>query len=506
MLELNTAIHATCNIFKSSLLAKIDDRVSTPLRKRFDVMLPDSSDTPLSEQDNYKRISAFRLLSNHRLSDIKKHLLTRPALVRETGTPKPITIWGFSVKGIRAEGQCPKCKGKFRIDSNKGFICPTCLTHPQRFLIDFWHEGERIRRGTTLDGKTLRSFADAHALLRQAENEIDAHRFDLAKWREREKKEYNFKVLIMEWHRDKKDLLKTDERAESYVPMLMTYMKHYLIPFFGHMDVRDIRKMHTKEFKNKMSSMSPKKIDLGPKYRKNIMGALSHFFNCLIEDEVLEKKPKIPTIDVPEHDFEVISPETQVVLLEYIHEEHKPIFVYLFGQGCRPAEARALKWDCINGDTVTYKRTWSRRKLKETTKTKRIRKNYLFYDTREFLPPRRFPNDFVFMHGKKKKRPYSGDFLNKLFNRAVIQLNKKLEEVGDTFRLKIKLYEATKHSFGTYMLRTIGVSPEVLQKHFGHVKLEQTLKYTKFAAVDTFREIEEKNRKVISLFNVNKKS
>jgi integrase len=433
----------------------------------------------------------------------KQQQLTNQVSERNDRSPENSgNFWGLSLKGIRAEGKCPKCKGRFKTDANKGFLCPTCLTHPERFLIDFWHQGERIRRGTTLDGKTLRSFPDAHALLRQAENEIEAHRFDVAKWRERQKKEFNFKVLVMQWYEDKKELMKNNERAPSYVPLLMTYIKHYLLPFFGHMDVRDITPMKIKEFRKKLSIMSPKRIDLGPKYRKNILGALGHFFECLIEDEVLEKKPKIPTIDVPEHDFEVISPETQAALLGFIPIEHKPIFVYLFNQGCRPAEAMALKWDCINGDTVTYKRTWSRRKLKETTKTKRIRKNYLFEVTRAFLPPRRFPDDYVFMHGKHKKRPYSGDFLNKLFTRAVSQLNKKLEEVGDPFRLKITLYEATKHSFGTHMLRTVGVSPEILQKHFGHVKLEQTLQYTKFAAVDAFKEIEERTRKVIPLYTV----
>lgn len=503
MLELNTAIHANFQNYKPFLFLRIEDRVSTDIRGKCDDLLVEEKETLLHEQERYRGLSALRLLSSNLFTDIKKNLLTIHLRVRENWSLKNIKIFGLSVKGIRVEGKCPNCKStRFGVDETKGFVCRNCLLPPpsdSRYFVDFWHEGERIRRGTTLDGKPLRSFADAHALLRQAENEKEAHKFDISKWREKEKKEFSFKVLITQWYEDKEDLLKDKELAPSYVPMLMTYMKHYLIPFFGHRDVRDIRTQDVKEFKKKLSSMSPKKIDLTPKYKKNILGALSHFYECLNDDYDLDiKKPRIPTIEVPEHDFEVISPETQAILLSYIPDEHKPIFVFLFGQGCRPAEARALKWDCIDNDTVSYKRTWSRRILKETTKTRKPRKNYLFYNTRASLPPRRFTNDFVFTHGKKRK-PYSGDMLNRLFNKAIVQLNKKLEEVGDPFRLKITLYEATKHSFGTYMRRTLGVPRDVLQKHFGHVKPEQTDKYLKFAAVDAFREIEEKTRKVIPL-------
>ena len=79
------------------------------------------------------------------------------------------------------------------------------------------------------------------------------------------------------------------------------------------------------------------------------------------------------------------------------------------------------------------------------------------------------------------------------------KFNEKLEEGGETIRLKITLYEATKHSFGTYMHNKLGVTLEILQKHFGHEKIESVLKYTKLQAVDTFREIQEKRKKVVSI-------
>jgi integrase len=123
---------------------------------------------------------------------------------------------------------------------------------------------------------------------------------------------------------------------------------------------------------------------------------------------------------VPEHEPNVISPETQAVILNLVPEEHKPIFTFLFNQGCRPSEVRALKWKDIQGDTVIIRRTWSASKLREQTKTKRIRHNLLFSETLKTLPPKGFGEEFVFTHGKIVKRLYSHNYLNKISSRRQV--------------------------------------------------------------------------------------
>jgi len=87
-------------------------------------------------------------------------------------------------------------------------------------------------------------------------------------------------------------------------------------------------------------------------------------------------------------------------------------------------EATALKWKDIEGDTVIIRRTWSGEILREQTKTKKIRFNLLFNETLKALPERRFPDDFVFTHGKALKRHYSDNYLNKIF-KACRQLGLK---------------------------------------------------------------------------------
>lgn len=189
-------------------------------------------------------------------------------------------------------------------------------------------------------------------------------------------------------------------------------------------------------------------------------------------------------MEVPEHEPKTIGKEIQIKILGFIPDEYKPIFIFLFHQGCRPGEVRALKWDCIENDIVTYKRTWSAQQLREVTKTKRIRHNLIFPETMAVLPKRRFPSDFVFVHGKKLKRPYSKTFLQDIFNNALDEFNRQYGTA-----LKIGLYEATKHSFGTQLVNE-GVSLELLKGWFGHTSQKTTEKYAKLKVVEAFRDLQ----------------
>ncbi|GAB4486305.1 MAG: hypothetical protein OHK006_13950 [Thermodesulfovibrionales bacterium] len=380
------------------------------------------------------------------------------------------------MKGIHPEGRCPKCKGTFKRDKQKGFVCPGCLTHPKRYTVCIHYKGERIRRGTTLDGKTLQTFADAHGLLRQAENDIEAHRFDPARWKAKDRVDYRMSIQLDLWYHEKVDLMNKGRRAAGYVPKLKTYIEHYYKPFFGHKDVREI--FNCKDFVNGL----PNRLSL--KYQKNISDALKGFFNWLKENRVIAEIPVFPVIEVPEHEPQTISREIQLKLLDEIPAEHRPIFTFLFYQGCRPGEVRALKWDSINDDVVTIKRTWSGRVLKETTKTKNIRHNLIFPEVMAVLPARRFPLDFVFTHGVESRRPYSQDFLNRLYRDAQDSFNLKH---GTT--LKTSLYESTKHSFGTQLINQ-GVPESLLQQWFGHTRAEMTKKYAKLRVVDAFRDLQ----------------
>jgi integrase len=385
--------------------------------------------------------------------------------------------WGLSMKGIQPTGKCSNCNGiKFKKDERRGFVCINCGSKPDYYLVAIHYKGERIRRGTDLDGKTLRTLSDANAVYKQAQAEIARHAFNPAKWKAKDQIDYRFSILVNKWYEEKLEMMEDGKRAPSYVPKLNTYMRHYYLPHFGDRSVKEIFSL--KDLSNKL----PKR--LSPKYQKNILDALSGFFKWLRDEErLISELPFVPSIEVPEHVPTVLTPEQQRAILDLIPLEHKPIFTFLFMQGVRPSEARALKWRDINGDTVCIRRTWSDGVLREQTKTKRIRYNLLFPETLQALPARKaFPDDFVFTHGIEVKRYYSHDLLNKLFKTAC----KALDLEG------VELYEATKHSFGTWHINN-GVNKDVLKEWFGHTSVKSTEIYAKLNAVEAFRKLQNSN-------------
>src|SRR4030042_4504929 len=324
--------------------------------------------------------------------------------------------WGLSMKGIRAEGKCPICQGKFTSD-RKCFYCPIHLTTPKRFTIFISYKGKVIFRGTDLQGKTLRSFADAYALRSLAESEMDSKKFDPEKWITKSSVNYKFKAQINAWYEEKLAWLRQGQLAPSYVPKIEQYIRLYYMPFFQGFDVREIRTHHIREFIKQF----PEK--LSAKYKRKILDALRNFFHWLLEDKAITDMPTFRRIEVPEHIPVTISREIQNKLLEEIPDKHKPIFAFLFYQGCRPSEVRALKWKDIEGDVVFIRRTWSCYQLCERTKTKNQRKIILLPETKQYLAERGFPDDFVYKNGNK---PYGDTFIRVTFRRVCKKLDIKI--------------------------------------------------------------------------------
>lgn len=368
------------------------------------------------------------------------------------------------MKNIRCEGYCPVC-GRFRIPKCKHNI-------PARyFFIDFNFQGVRIIKGTNLDGKTLRTLNEAIALQQLASNEILTGRFNLAKWTTKAKPEFQFHVLCEKWYQEKRREVEQKRLRPSYIVKIRQYITHYY-GFFNGQDIRSI--FNVKDFALQL----PEKLSL--KYQKNIVDALMNFFRWCRDNRYIQELPVFPKISVPEHIPTTLSLEDRLDILSRIPREHKPIFTFLFYQGARPSEIRALKWDCIkwdhiNGDTVTYKRTFSNDVLIETTKENNIRQNPIFPEVMAVMPKRSFPADFVFKHGKKIRRHYSKTFLNDLFKAASVKYG-------------TELYESTKHSFGTYW-RQKGMPLDLIQGWFGHKSAKITEIYAKADVGKQFKEV-----------------
>lgn len=407
-------------------------------------------------------------------------------------------------RNIRAKGRCPVCGGPF--SAREGLTCPKHRTRPERYMLDMMHDGTRIRRETDLDGRPIETLAQARALATRARDEAERGSLDVELWSSRGPREHSLAWQLGRWLDEKDALMARGMLAPGYVPKLRTYADNYLLPALGSMDVRHVRASHVKALANDMPSMSPRGRALSPKYVKNVLDALRGFMRWLRDEErLIDDIPRFPQMDVPEHDFQVITPEQQLGILDMVPRKHRRIFQFLFHQGCRPSEARALKWDCVEGEVVTYRRTFSGRRLVQRTKTGRIRRNYLFPEA-QYAIKRRLPEDraewaafrdgFVFTHGKSG-RPYSANLLNRVYRDARAAYNEAMAARDPRWwPITATLYEATKHSFGTAQYMA-GTPLETLQRHFGHSKPEMTLRYARVDAVDEIARLDRERREAM---------
>ena len=377
------------------------------------------------------------------------------------------TLGGQKMKGvirpISRQTNCPSCEKKFQYLPKLGYACPSCKTVPNRFRIDMHFSGERYFICSDKQGQALDSFQRALLLLSHIQHEIENHIFDPSKYVASDIKKYYFENLLDKWIADKERDAEKGQLSYSYINPLKGHIRNYIKPYFKGKDVRDIRTIDIKEFGRQI----PDK--LAPKTQKNIINALENFFNTLLTDEILDKKPLFPKISVPEPAIKWCNREVQDSILNAIPDRHRFIFFFLTRQGLRPAEAVAIKWEDIDlsNGIITVKRTMSYRRIVERTKTKKVRPRLIHPDVLDILKsgPQGLPNVYLFINPNSKK-PYLTDTLQRFWKEAC-------KAVG----VDIELYQATRHSVAS-MAASSGVSIAIIKEVLGHTDIRTTQKYT----------------------------
>lgn len=397
----------------------------------------------------------------------------------------------FMSTGIRPQGKCPECGSKWEWHRTKFFRCPNHHhVNPKLFLIDFKHKGERFRRGTDLNGNTLRYYKDASDLYAQAQSERVSKEaeFDPYKWRVKGSNAYAFSKLVREWYKEKYMLSCKPEGASKkvgyeYASTMKRHAENCWIPYFGDKDVRHI--INLNRFTNQ--------LDCSPQYASDLQSTLMQFFKWTFAERLITRLPEFETVDVI-REFQTVDKETQLKFIELLPEHAKPIFTYMIYQGARPSEVCALKWDSVSFDDVGGGKVIYQRTLKtidksqkfilfDHTKNGKDRDNYLYPEARRILPQKSFPDNFVFT------RP-NGNHHNRNSLHKIYRATKKhwLKKYGD--EIQCTMYEFTKHSFGTQFIEKYG--PEslyALKEHFGHSNIKTTEKYVNVKPVDMVRQM-----------------
>jgi len=366
---------------------------------------------------------------------------------------------------------CPKCSDLFEDIGKKGFVCPNCLTQPDRYYLDVHFQGKRVRVFCDKQGVPLDSYERAFDLLAHINYEISDHSFDPSRYVRSEQKEFYVMNLC-----DKFLDYKIASIAPSYQKDYRR-MIHIVKDYYKTTDIRDLQRkiyiINFKEYLEKTFTLSGKSI-------KNILDLFKTFLNyCRNDLEIIDTVPAFPEVDLTPFNSKWVLEEEKIALFELVPDEHKPIFAFLMLQGCRPSEVRALKVKNVSLERqqITIMATFSSRTYREKRKGRRSKAVTIpiHSELQGYITERvknNLPEAFLFVN-PRTGRYYSLDTLDRIW--AKVREKAHLDK-------GVRLYDASRHSVvstlcnnGTSSYKAsklIGVGTKMIEERYAHCMAE----------------------------------
>jgi len=391
---------------------------------------------------------------------------------------------GLSMAGkIRSDDKCSVCGAGF-FDNGTDLVCKKHFTTPKKYYLDLHYtpkgikkKGIRLKIRWDQHGQRLDSYARAVFESRLIYREIAAGKFNPNIYCNKSYQKYVFDDFVWKWF----DQTKSDLAPGSIINKELMIRVHYL-PQFGGCDIREIRKFDILQYYNKL-----KETNLSDNFISAIMNGLKKIFKDACDWEMIDRIPGFPKIKrVRPESPKWIDRDTQEKILALIKPGHQPIFKFLILTGCRPGEARALMWDCIDFEKgiVTIRRTFSRYTLKHSTKTGKPRYLPMGEEMHRLLAEQKKTSPFV--------------FINKYINEHYrINFGKVWKTASKKLGYDLPLKNATRHSFACQRLND-GQSVEKIAALLGHtdIRITQSV-YTEFHVHHLTDAME--NKKVVRL-------
>lgn len=359
---------------------------------------------------------------------------------------------------IRTLQRCPKCRGKFK---GTPLQCPNCLIHPTRFFIDIWWHG-RLKIYTDPAGYSLDSYARTEQLLSTIRHQIGTGKFDPADYAARELKGLQFANYATAWLERRALEVERRQISRAYFKEIKRYVHRYFIPYFGKVNIRDLRKGHLIDFKNQLP------IHLSNKTVANILGVLRRLLGEAFDRKDINLLPGFPTVPKKEPKTHWITIEEQESILNHCREPYRSLFLFCMKQGCRTGEARALKWENVDlkNSVVTICSSFDLGEWKPYTKERDVRVLPLNSRVKAaILALPRSLSGFVFVN--RNGRPLSDTRSRTAWRNAAARAG-----------LDITCYQGTRHSFATQKL-IAGHSERKVMEATGHKTVEAFRRYGK---------------------------
>ena len=358
---------------------------------------------------------------------------------------------------VRTWEKCPKCGEKFTIIEEYLIHCPACKTRPEGYYITLYWDKKQHKIYRDTDGQLLDSFQRAHRLLETMRKEMDDGLFSISNYIPKEIEQFRGYRLFETWFKGKI----SQDLSPGHLKKVTQYIDKYFLPHFKNHDCRTLRTYHIEDFLLSIPS------HLSLKTKKNIMIMLHNFCNWLLRREIIARVPSFPSLSPPEPPIYWIDKSTQLHIISFIPEHHRPVFEFLAYHPIRQGEVRALKVvDCNLKDyTFHICKAWSLKELR----SRKNKKPYYLPLNHAFI--QRFKNIFkdklpeAFLFTNTYGRPYTDSRLGKIWRKAC-------KKVG----IKISLKNATRHSIASQAIEK-GVPMELIQQALGHSSMQTTKRY-----------------------------
>ncbi len=361
---------------------------------------------------------------------------------------------------IRSLEKCPRCGGKFQ-ENLKGLRCGKCKTIPSRLYIDFWWQGERIRIFQNKDGEPFYSYEMASRFLTVMRAKVDDKNFDPREYIKIEVKNLHFDNYTAAWLARREKEVERGHLSRGYLRSVKIYINRYLLPFFNARSIRDIHEGLIEDFRDQLPT------HLRAKTVYNIMGILSKMLSDAHRRRDINRLPAFPVIEVPDPETKWIGKDDQERLLAEVQDPvRSTLFLLLMETGCRPGEARALKWGRVqlNADKIVIAAAMDRDVYREHTKEGDVRLLPIGSKLKQALMelPRGGPDDFVFTY---KGAPFKAEVVRRAWR-----------EVAKKVGIDANCYQGTRHSIASQAINC-GIPLEVIGGMLGHKTRSSTTRY-----------------------------
>jgi integrase len=258
----------------------------------------------------------------------------------------------------------------------------------------------------------------------------------------------------------------SQHKAESSLIHDKGLLKNQILPEFSARVIGELSPWEVEQWMNRL------RLDqrLSPKSCNHALGLLRKMLNDAVRWQFIRYNPiaSVKPFRIDQQDFSFWTRDEAVRFMSHaqIFEDGVfPVFAVALYTGLRKGELRGLKWDCINLDQrqITVKRSFCQKskKLKETTKSKKIRHVPINKSLFEVLVGLKNQSNGVFV-------------LPDFHYHHCYRVMQKLAKAADVKAIR---FHDLRHTFASHFMMA-GGSIYDLQRLLGHSTIAMTERYS----------------------------